>query len=56
MQTKEKNMNEFSTYLENIIERFGIAREAMTDFVITQPNRKHLSFYHSSLAQVNTKD
>ena len=48
-------MNRFEDILAPIKERFAIDTKDLDAFVITEPNRKHLSFYHSSLEPVKAK-
>ena len=48
-------MDNFEDIIAPIKARFGIESKDLQDFVITQPNRKHLSFYHSSLEAVKAR-
>ena len=48
-------MDNFEDILAPIRDRFGIESQNLDDFVITEPNRKHLSFYHSSLEPVEAR-
>ena len=42
-------MDKIDNIVNQISDRFGISRDELDSFVFTEPNRKHLSFHHSSL-------
>ena len=48
-------MSEFNEILSQLYSRFGFAKDEIEKYIIIEPNRKHLSFYHESLSKVSCK-
>ena len=48
-------MKEFLDIVTPIVERFAIDEKLISEFVVIEPNRKHLSFFHESLEDVQCR-